>query len=110
MIYAIPLVVSCFLALWFCYWITNVFSSLDNRPCRVACLTCPVLLAGFVITFQDLVLSPFGEFMEGSPLPLGRQTAILAISFAVLLIVSTLLITTLIGQVRILSHGKSGAN
>jgi hypothetical protein len=104
MIYAIQLVGSCFLAMWFCYWATGAFSSLHNRECRIACLSCPVLLSLLLIAFPDVLLNPLGDLTGVFHLSPGRQGATLVIAVAMFLIICTLLITSLVGQLRLLRH------
>ena len=109
MIYAIPMVAACLLATWFCRWATGGFAFLRNRECRVACLSCPVLLSLLVIGFPEVVLRPLSDFLAGLTLSSGRLVAAFMMSLAVSLTVPTLLITSLIGQLRTLGHRKSVA-
>jgi hypothetical protein len=107
MIYGIQLVVSCLVAIWFCYWATGAFPSLCNRECRITCLSCPVLLSLLVLAFPDVFLLPLGNFTTVLHLSFGRQFTALVMSLVMVLIIPTLLITTLVGQSRTLRHRRT---
>jgi hypothetical protein len=100
MIYAIPLLVSCAISIWFCYWSTGVFATLRNRPCRIACFATPVVLAALLLTFADALLDPLYEAM---PAPLlfnwlGGATGEFIIALAILETVFALLVTALVSE------------
>jgi hypothetical protein len=104
MIYALPMLVACIMAAFFCYLIAGTFSSLRNRACRMVCLACPVLLAALLVAFPDALLNPLNEFLHSLRRFRYDAGTSLAIIAASLLVVLTLLLTNLVAQIRILNR------
>jgi hypothetical protein len=98
MFYSFPVGVGCFLTIWFCYWLTNVFPSLSKPSCKVAIFVFPVICAAILIAFPDLGLEAVGNFFQSFSLPGDRWIAALTTAMAIILSVTTLLITLLVAQ------------
>jgi hypothetical protein len=107
MLFAIPLLVSSALSIWFCYWSTGVFAGLRNRPCRIACFATPVALSGLMLTFSGIILDPLYEAMPSLVFNrLGGTTGEFIIALAILETVFTLLIAALVGEISRFSGSR----
>lgn len=100
MTYAIPLLVSCAISIWFCYWSISVYPGLRSRSCRIACFAIPVSLAAPLLVFSDTILAPLYDAM---PLPLffvwlGGATGEFIITLAIIETLVTLLVVALLGE------------
>ena len=100
MIIAIPLLVSCAISIWFCYWSTGVFADLRSRPCRIACFATPLTISALFLCFSDAILIPLYLDMPSSVFFawLGGATGEFIIALAILETVLALLITALVSE------------
>ncbi len=100
MMYAIPLLVSCAVSIWFCYWSTDVLTGFHSRPCRVACFATPITIAVLLLVFPGTLLDPLYRMMP-EPLSfswLGGATGEFVIALAILQTVFALLIVALVNE------------
>jgi hypothetical protein len=111
MIFAIPLLVSCAVAVWFCYWSTSVFVGLRTRPCRVVCFATPVLLAVPALTFSDAILVPLYESMPSFLFFswLGEATGEFVVTLAMIETIFTLLIMSLVNELSKLGGRRAAS-
>jgi hypothetical protein len=72
--------------------------------CHIAFPICPVLLSLLLIASPNVILNPLRDLTAVFHLSTGRQAATLVVALATLLIICTLLITSLVGQLRMLRH------
>jgi hypothetical protein len=104
MIYALPMIIACITAAFFCYLIANSFPTLRNRTCHIVCLSCPALLAALLFAFSGALLNPLYESLRNLGGlrygPMGSLTIIVAS----LLVLITLLVANLAAQIRILNR------
>jgi hypothetical protein len=108
MIYAIPLLVSCAVSIWFCYWSTSVFTGLRSRPCRLACFATPIAIAVLLLVFPETLLEPL-YLMMPEPLFfswLGGATGEFVITLAILQTVFALLTAALVNELLKLRGGS----
>ncbi len=109
MIFAIPLLVSCAVSIWFCYWSTSVFKRLCTRPCRIACFATPFALAIPLLIFSGRSLAPLYDAFAGSdPFDLlGEAMGEFVVALAMVETVFTLLFMVLIDELSKLNGRRA---